>query len=29
LLRKLGFEFERLILAPGESVEINLLSMGL
>lgn len=29
MLRKLGFEFERLILAPGESVEINLFSMGL
>ena len=29
MLRKLGFEFERLILVPGESVEINLFSMGL
>ena len=29
MLRKLGFEFERLIQAPGESVEINLFSRGL
>jgi len=29
LLKKLGFEFERLITAPGETVEINLFTVEL